>query len=163
MTKTKRKKLKNMSRTELIAYAKGCPGFVLKPKMTKPQIINAIPWKFRDHDGGDVPEAPEAPKTEAERLADLEAREEAVKEAEEKLAGQKNVIQEPIEQPLGVTPILDAVKVKANTELRRYVSMEGHLRYGLTDEQKERAAEVIKKVGCTQPIKREKKEVKSGF
>lgn len=138
-TKTKRKKLKNMNRAELIAYAKSCPGVVLKEKMTKPQIINAIPWKFRDHDGGE--DSGEAPPH----------------------AEPKNIIQEPIEPPLKSKSILEAIKVKANTELRRYISMDGHYRYGLSDEQIKRADVIIKKLGCSKPLKRQKEPVSTGF
>lgn len=167
MTATKRKKLKNMSRTELIAYAKECPGVVLQDKMTKPQIIKAIPWEFRDHDGDETPEDPKAPedKTEAERLADLEAREAALVEREKDLdareAGKKPDV--PIQK--GMT-ILQAVRLKDNSltaSLRRFISMDGQYRYGLTDEQKAEADKLIKKIGCSKPIKREKKPVETGF
>jgi len=172
MTKTKRKKLKNMSRTELIAYANSCPGVVLQPNMNMKQIVNAIPWKFKDHDGGEKAEA--EPKTEAERLAnldareaELDAREAAINEAAKNLnAGQqgaKNVIEEPIVPPLKNKSIIDAVKVKDNAELRRYISMDGQYRYGLSDEQKERADRIIEKIGCSKPVPREKAPVKTGF
>lgn len=158
----KRKKLKNMSRTELVEYAKNCPGFVLKQGMTKPQIMDTIPWKFRDHDGEESPDRPDEPKTEAERLADLEAREAAVKEAEENLAKSEKP-DEPL--PSGMT-ILQAVRVKNNkmaATLRKYISMDGQYRYGLTDEQKKAAGDLIKEIGCSKPIKREKKPVSTGF
>jgi len=131
----RRKKLKNMSLPELRAFASSCQGVVLKEKMSKKQIMAAIPWTFKDHEGGKVP-------------------------SEEK---PENEIQEPIEPPLKNVSILDAVKVKANKELRTYISMDGCYRYGLSDEQIERADKIIKKLGCTKPLKRKKEPEASGF
>lgn len=170
MTKTKRKKLKNMNRKELIAYANSCPGVVLQGKMTKPQIIAAIPWKFQDHDGGEAekPEEPtlKRPKTEAERLADLEAREAAVAEDEERIASARAGIEKANEPlPKNMT-IFEVVRVKNNNvakSLRKYISMDGYYRYGLTDEQIKEADQLIKEIGCSKPLKREKQPIKSGF
>ena len=161
----KRKKLKNMTKMELLAYAKGCPGIILTENMTKPQIIEAIPWKFRDHDGPEEPK-PKDPSemTPEERLADLEAREAAVAEKEKDLNAREGKEPDvPIKK--GLT-IIQAVRIRNSsqaTSLRRLISMDGYYRYNLTAEQKAEADKIIKEIGCSKPLKREKKPIRTGF
>jgi hypothetical protein len=155
-----RKKLKNMSKAELIEYANNCPGVKVNDSMKMSDIMNAIPWKFQDHDGDEEPKKPEE-MTFEEREAALAAREAALAEREAKEI--PAVSNEPL--PKGLS-ILEAVKIKNNAnaiELRKYISMDGHYRYNLTEEQKAEADKLIKEIGCSKPFKREKKPVSTGF
>jgi hypothetical protein len=163
-----RKKLKYMSKPELIEYANNCPGVKVDESMTVGDIMKVIPWKFRDHDGEEQTE--EQPKetsemTLEEREAALAKREAALAEKELELAAKEKpaVSNEPL--PKGLS-ILEVVKVKDNANainLRKYISMDGHYRYGLTDKQKSEADKLIEEIGCSKPFKREKKPVSTGF
>lgn len=122
-TENKRKKLRYMSKAELIAYANSCPKVEVSDKMTVKQIMSTIPEKFRD---------PEPKRKTVKKTM--------------------NVIHEPIKKATKLIPIKEAVRIKANSKLRKYISMDGRYRYGLTEEQIKLANEQIKRAGCTRPV-----------
>lgn len=123
-----RKKLKNMKKDELVEYANSCPGVKVNMKMTKSQIMTLIPWKFKDHNPEDI-EPPEA------------------------FDEQPEIEEKPQEPQPTLMPLRDALLVKNNWQLRKYISMDGKYRTGLSEEKIERANQIMDRLKCERPKK----------
>jgi hypothetical protein len=141
----KRKKLRYMKKAELIDYANSCPGIEVTGKMTVRQIMQVIPEEFRDLQSKDVTAQKQVKKKTANVIHEYPEGACALgtvgAKRSESAAGSSKLI-----------PIKEAVRIKANTKLRKYISMEGKYRYGLTEEQIKLADEQIKRAGCTRPV-----------